>query len=127
MTSDGSRPQPANSKGPVVLSAGGTGGHMFPAIALAHELKKRGIPTVLVTDARGLKYKDQYLDIPFYIVRSETLRAGFVAKLRLALNLIIGTGQAFVLMRRLKPCAVIGFGGYPSFPGMIAAQASGIP
>lgn len=113
--------------GTVVLSAGGTGGHMFPAFALARELQARGLSVVMVTDARGAKYKEQYPDIPFHVVRAETLRAGVVAKLRLLLDLAVGTGQAMVLLRKLKPRAVVGFGGYPSFPSVIAAQVLGIP
>lgn len=127
MTSAGSRQQQVNSEGPVLLSAGGTGGHMFPAFALARELKSRGVDVALATDARGAKYRAQYPDIPFHVLRAETLRAGFVAKLRLMIDLLIGTGQAFMLLKRLKPRAVIGFGGYPSFPSVIAAQLLKIP
>lgn len=126
MTSDGSRQQPANSN-LVILSAGGTGGHMFPAFALARELQTRGVSVALMTDARGEKYRDQYPDIPFYTLRAETMRPGIVSKIRLVVDLVIGTGQAFMLLRKLKPKAVVGFGGYPSFPGVIAAQAQSIP
>lgn len=128
MTSGGSQMHPANSDtAPVILSAGGTGGHMFPAFALARELLSRGVPVALITDSRGAKYKEQYPDIPFHIVRAETLRAGILAKLRLLAYLCIGAGQALLLHRRLKPRAVVGFGGYPSFPAVLAAQALGIP
>lgn len=126
MTSDGSRQQPASSN-LVILSAGGTGGHMFPAFALARELQSRGDSVVLFTDARGEKYRDQYPDIPFYVVRAETLRSGLLSKMRLAIDLAVGIGRAFVLLRKLKPKAVVGFGGYPSFPAVIAAQAQAIP
>lgn len=127
MTSAGNRPPQVSSNAPVILSAGGTGGHMFPAFALAHELKSRGISVLLVTDDRGAKYKDRYPDIMFHVVRAETLRGGIIAKFRLMLDLSIGTGQAFKLLKKIKPRAVVGFGGYPSFPALIAAQALRIP
>ncbi|MBU6235534.1 MAG: undecaprenyldiphospho-muramoylpentapeptide beta-N-acetylglucosaminyltransferase [Alphaproteobacteria bacterium] len=128
MTSDGNRQPPASSdNAPVLLSSGGTGGHMFPAFALAGELKARGIPVALVTDARGTKYQSQYPDIPFHVVRAETLRAGLVAKLRMVAELLIGTGQAFAMLLKMKPRVVVGFGGYPSFPAVLAAQALRIP
>ncbi|MCB1537717.1 MAG: undecaprenyldiphospho-muramoylpentapeptide beta-N-acetylglucosaminyltransferase [Alphaproteobacteria bacterium] len=127
MTSAGSRPQAANSKGPVVLSAGGTGGHMFPAFALARALLVRGVKVQLVTDLRGARYRDQYPDIPFQMVRAETLRSGFVAKIRFVIDLLVGIGQAMRFLRALRPRAVVGFGGYPSFPAVIAAHFLKIP
>ncbi len=129
MTSAGNR-QPAvnsNSNGTIVLTAGGTGGHMFPAFALARELQSRGFGVAMITDARGAKYKEQYPDIPFHVVRAETLRPGLLAKGQLMLDLFVGTGQALMLLRKVKPRAVVGFGGYPSFPAMTAAQVLGIP
>lgn len=127
MTSAGNQQPAMNSEHPVILSAGGTGGHMFPAFALARELQGRGIRVEIITDARGAKYRDQYPDIPFHVVRAETIRAGIVAKLRLFLDLAMGTGQALRLLRRVKPRAVVGFGGYPSFPAVIAAQVLRVP
>lgn len=127
MTSGGNLQPQASSDGLVILSAGGTGGHMFPAFSLAHELKGRGFGIALVTDKRGAKYQTQYADIPFHVVHAETLRPGFAAKLRMIAELLVGAGQAFFLLRKLKPRAVVGFGGYPSFPAIIAAQALGIP
>lgn len=128
MISAGNLRRAVNSnEAPVILSAGGTGGHMFPAFALARALLVRNIPVQLVTDARGAKYRDQYPDIPFHVVRAETLRAGIVSKIRLGFDLLAGTGQAIMLLRKLKPRAVVGFGGYPSFPAVIAAQVLRIP
>ncbi|NBX66380.1 MAG: undecaprenyldiphospho-muramoylpentapeptide beta-N-acetylglucosaminyltransferase [Proteobacteria bacterium] len=126
MTSDGSQQPQASSEKRVFLSAGGTGGHMFPAFALAHELRNRGVDVALVTDVRGAKYQTQYKDIPFHVVRAETLRPGFLAKIRMIFLLLIGTGQAYLLLRKQKPAVVVGFGGYPSFPTVLAAQALGI-
>lgn len=125
MTLDGN--QPLVNSDLIILSAGGTGGHMFPAFALARELLARGVAVALVTDKRGTKYQNQYADIPFYVVRSETLRAGLVAKIRMVIDLVIGIAQAYLLLRKIKPRAVVGFGGYSSFPAVVAAQALGIP
>jgi UDP-N-acetylglucosamine--N-acetylmuramyl-(pentapeptide) pyrophosphoryl-undecaprenol N-acetylglucosamine transferase len=111
----------------IVLSAGGTGGHMFPAFALAAELKQRGVPVSLVTDIRGTKYQDQHPDLAFHVVKADTLRPGLIAKIKMLAALAIGTGQAYRLLRKIKPHAVVGFGGYPSFPAVLAAQALGIP
>jgi UDP-N-acetylglucosamine--N-acetylmuramyl-(pentapeptide) pyrophosphoryl-undecaprenol N-acetylglucosamine transferase len=127
MISGGNQQRQANSEAPVFLSAGGTGGHMFPAFALARALKAHGIAVALVTDARGAKYRDQHPDLAFHIVRAETLRPGLLAKARLAVALLIGTAQAFLLLKKHKPRVVAGFGGYPSFPAVIAAQALRIP
>lgn len=126
MTSAGSQLQQASSKGLIVLSAGGTGGHMFPAFALAQELRGRGFDVALVTDARGLKYQAQYSDIAFHVVQAETLRPGIFSKFKTAIRLLIGTGQAYFLLKKLGPKAVVGFGGYPSFPAVLAAQALGL-
>ena len=111
----------------IVLSAGGTGGHMFPAFSLAAELKSRGHDVALVTDSRGAKYQDQHPAIAFHVVRAETLRPGLAAKIKMIAALLVGTGQAYVLFKKKRPQAVVGFGGYPSFPAVLAAQALGIP
>jgi UDP-N-acetylglucosamine--N-acetylmuramyl-(pentapeptide) pyrophosphoryl-undecaprenol N-acetylglucosamine transferase len=100
---------------------------MFPAFSLARELQSRGHKVVMITDARGEKYKAQYPDIPFHIVRAETVRRGLISKLKLLADLAVGTGQAFLLLKKLKPRAVVGFGGYPSFPAVSAAQGLRIP
>jgi len=100
---------------------------MFPAFALARALKERGLKVSLVTDARGQKYQTLYTDLFFHVVKADTLRAGLLAKLKMAINLAIGTGQAFFLFKSIKPRVVVGFGGYPSFPAMAAAQLLKIP
>ncbi|MCK5385406.1 MAG: glycosyltransferase, partial [Alphaproteobacteria bacterium] len=111
----------------ILISAGGTGGHMSPASALAGELIQRGVRVELVTDIRGKKYTKMFSDIPVHEVKSGTAHAGLPGKLKGALNLAIGMVQGFFLVRKLKPDAVIGFGGYPSFPAVFAAQILGVP
>jgi UDP-N-acetylglucosamine--N-acetylmuramyl-(pentapeptide) pyrophosphoryl-undecaprenol N-acetylglucosamine transferase len=110
----------------IVLAAGGTGGHLFPAQALAEELKKMQARIVLVTDKRFSSYTGQFGDV----VEVEYIRAGGLKRglkmLKSIMDIGIGVVQAFCLLRRLKPQVVVGFGGYPSFPTMYVASALGI-
>lgn len=115
------------TQGKILLSAGGTGGHMFPAIALAQDLRARGYEVHVATDVRTAHYQAHLPDVPFYVLPSGTWRSGFVARLRDLSALALGVVRAFMLISRLKPKVVIGFGGYPSFPSVYAAQKLGIP
>jgi UDP-N-acetylglucosamine--N-acetylmuramyl-(pentapeptide) pyrophosphoryl-undecaprenol N-acetylglucosamine transferase len=113
---------------PVVLAAGGTGGHVFPAQALAGELLSRGHALALVTDQRGADYGGALAQIDRYLVRAGTLGSGGLGRAIGGLtNVVAGVFQARSLLRRLRPSAVIGFGGYPSLPTMIAAARLNIP
>ncbi len=111
----------------VLISAGGTGGHMSPAAALADDLKSRGYRVELVTDNRGKKFEKMFKDIPTHVVKSGTSGAGISGKLKGGLNLALGIVHATGLIKKLKPELVIGFGGYPSFPAVYAAQRAGVP
>ncbi len=112
---------------PVLLSAGGTGGHMFPAEALARELLARGIPVHLITDSRGKAFGDALPEIPVHRVSAATPTGGLVVKVRAVFSLLKGILEARRLVCELKPCAVVGFGGYPSVPGAVAAILAGKP
>ncbi|WP_299815561.1 undecaprenyldiphospho-muramoylpentapeptide beta-N-acetylglucosaminyltransferase [Tardiphaga sp.] len=112
----------------ILLAAGGTGGHLFPAEALGVALMKRGWRVRLVTDARALKYSGLFSREMIDVVPSETFRSrNPVSLARTGIMLAAGTGIALNLMRRLKPAAVIGFGGYPTLPPLVAAKLFGIP
>ena len=112
----------------ILLAAGGTGGHLFPAEALGVELIKRGLRVRLVTDDRALKYSGLFSKDMIDVVASETARGRNPLQLAYAVfTLATGTLSAFGLMRRLKPAAVVGFGGYPTLPPLIAARLAGIP
>jgi UDP-N-acetylglucosamine--N-acetylmuramyl-(pentapeptide) pyrophosphoryl-undecaprenol N-acetylglucosamine transferase len=112
----------------ILLAAGGTGGHLFPAEALGVELMKRGLRIRLVTDSRALRYSGLFSKDMTDVVPSETVRSKSpLALARTGLMLATGTAVAFNLMRRLKPAAVVGFGGYPTLPPLIAARLAGIP
>jgi UDP-N-acetylglucosamine--N-acetylmuramyl-(pentapeptide) pyrophosphoryl-undecaprenol N-acetylglucosamine transferase len=110
---------------PIVLAAGGTGGHLFPAEALARELLARGRAVVLVTDRRAAAFKVE--GVPVEHVRAATVLPGLAGKARTAIELGFGAIQALRILRRLRPAAVVGFGGYPSLPTAWAAGRIGIP
>ena len=112
----------------ILLAAGGTGGHLFPAEALGVELIRRGLRVRLVTDDRALRYGGLFSRDMIDVVASETARGRNPLQLAsAAFTLAIGTLSAFGLMRRLRPRAVVGFGGYPTLPPLVAARLAGIP
>jgi UDP-N-acetylglucosamine--N-acetylmuramyl-(pentapeptide) pyrophosphoryl-undecaprenol N-acetylglucosamine transferase len=112
----------------ILLAAGGTGGHLFPAEALAVELMKRGLRVRLATDSRALRYSGLFSKEMIDVVPSETVRGRTPWSLAYTgIMLAVGTGVALNLMRRLRPAAVAGFGGYPTLPPLLAARLAGIP
>jgi UDP-N-acetylglucosamine--N-acetylmuramyl-(pentapeptide) pyrophosphoryl-undecaprenol N-acetylglucosamine transferase len=111
-----------------MLAAGGTGGHLFPALALAQELGRRGIAVDLVTDMRGDRYGANFPARAIYRVPSATLtRRSLAAAAGTAWMLTRGVAAAFRLLGQVKPHAVVGFGGYPAFPPLVAASLRRIP
>ena len=113
---------------PVLLAAGGTGGHLFPAFALAEELARRGFRVDLVTDDRGDRYRSDFPAQNVHIVPSATLSSKSpVSVARTAWTLSRGIGKAVELLGRIRPKAVVGFGGYPTFPPLLAARMRSIP
>ena len=107
-----------------LLSAGGTGGHLFPAEALAHELTRRGHVVHLATDERADRFASAF-PAEIHIVPSATLGSkNPIALARSGLTLWQGFRAARRLLRELRPAAVIGFGGYPTLPPLIAAAGS---
>ncbi len=108
----------------VILAAGGTGGHLFPAEALAREFLKRGRPVALITDRRGGNFPVSGVET--FRIPAGQFGAGLLAKLRGVYDLARGFMAASRLLRRLNPGAVVGFGGYPSMPTMLAAQQLGM-
>lgn len=116
------------SERPILLAAGGTGGHLFPAEALAHALTARGVAVELVTDERALRYGSTFPARAMHAIPSATPRGGsLIARAQAVARLALGTWEAIKLLRRVKPRAVIGFGGYPTVPPLIAASLLNIP
>src|SRR5882757_1355928 len=112
----------------ILLAAGGTGGHLFPAEALGVELIRRGFRVRLATDSRALRYSGLFSGDTIDVVPSETVRGRTPWSLaRTGVLLAAGTAVSLNLMRRLKPKAVVGFGGYPTLPPLLAAKMFGVP
>src|SRR3954453_21836655 len=109
------------------LAAGGTRGHMIPAHALAVELNRRGHGVMLITDERGARFPGLFADLPVHILPAGRLGGGPVGWLKAAASVIKGRAEAKRLYRQHQPDAVVGFGGYPAFPSLLAASALRIP
>lgn len=110
-----------------VLAAGGTGGHMVPAAALAAELTRRGHHVALVSDARGVRFPRLFDGVETHVLPAGRLAGGPIGWAKAAREMWRGRAMARQLYRTFKPAAVIGFGGYPAFPALLAAFAEGIP
>jgi len=111
----------------ITLAAGGTGGHMVPAHALAAELKARGHGVMLVTDDRGSKIPALFEDVPTHILPAGRLGGGLIGWIKAFFAVLAGRREAKALYRQFTPDAVVGFGGYPAFPALLAANSMGIP
>ncbi len=116
------------SRGIVLLAAGGTGGHVFPAEALAFKLRERGYSVHLVTDSRAERYAGKFPADEIHVVPSATIGSkNPVAVARSLWKLWTGMRSAKRLIQRLKPVVVVGFGGYPTVPPLLAATRLGVP
>ncbi len=110
-----------------VLAAGGTGGHMIPAHALAEELVDRGHSVALITDARGARFPGLFGKAEVHIMPAGRIAGGPIGWARAARDIWAGRRMAKGLFKARRPAAVIGFGGYPALPALLAAKASRIP
>lgn len=112
----------------VLLAAGGTGGHLFPAEALSHALGARGVRVELVTDERARAYADSFPAAAIHAVPSATPNSpSLLAKARAFVTLGRGVIAARGLIGRVRPSVVVGFGGYPTVPPLFAAASLGVP
>ena len=122
------QPPAQAAKALVLLAAGGTGGHLFPAEALAAALVRRGIEVHLATDRRAARYGSAFADDAVHVISSATLRGRSpLAVGRTAVLLGTGLVQGLALVGRLSPAAVVGFGGYPTIPPVLAAAWRRVP
>jgi UDP-N-acetylglucosamine--N-acetylmuramyl-(pentapeptide) pyrophosphoryl-undecaprenol N-acetylglucosamine transferase len=110
-----------------VLAAGGTGGHMVPAAALAAELASRGHKVSLVSDDRGVRFPGLFDEIDTHVLPAGRLGGGPLGYIRAAGRIMAGRSMALRLFKELRPAAVIGFGGYPALPTLLAAFRAGVP
>lgn len=113
----------------MVIAAGGTGGHMFPAQALAEQMLARGWKVILSTDERGARYAGGFpAAVDIRQLSSATFaRGGVTAKLAAPFRILGGVLAAVFSMLRNRPAIVVGFGGYPSIPALTAAWILRIP
>lgn len=116
------------SKPCIMLAAGGTGGHLFPAFALSEELDRRGYEVDLITDMRGDRYGMGFPAREVHRVPAATLRSRTPWALAgTALTLLRGVVASYGVLRRVRPQVVLGFGGYPTVPPLLAARLRRIP
>ena len=112
-------------KRPVIITAGGTGGHMFPALALASELERRGRAVMLACDERGARFLPE--DSEAFMVRASSPSGGFVKRWSGIARLGLGLLQSWWWLKRQRPLAVAAFGSYASVPVGVAAGFSKLP
>ena len=110
-----------------VLAAGGTGGHILPAFALAQELEARGHHVALVTDARGAAIPGKPEMLTAHILPAGRLGGGPIGWLRAGRAILEGRRMALRLFESFAPSCVVGFGGYPALPALLAATSAKIP
>lgn len=111
----------------IIVAGGGTAGHLFPAIVLGEELMKRGYELHLITDVRCQKYLAEDLKLIPHIINFRLPPKGLFNKFKLLISLLIITFKMLLLLVKIKPYAIIGFGGYPTFPPLFAAVFLRIP
>lgn len=122
-----SYPDPSPDRRSIALAAGGTGGHLFPAEALARELMSRGHAVVIHTDSRGAMYTQALAGIAHRVLPARSLAGGLAGKTVAAVTIARATWQARVDLHLRGAEAMVGFGGYPSFAPALAAKTLGLP
>lgn len=121
-------PENLSHRHPIVLVAGGTGGHVFPAEALAAELRARGYTLALFTDSRGKTWSGALGGLDTHAIRAGRVSGvSLLRRIKGAAELALGGLQSRKLLARLQPSVVVGFGGYASVPSMLAATSLAVP
>ena len=112
----------------IVFTAGGTGGHIFPAINLMKDFSERGYEVLLITDSRGEKFIKKYSELKFFVIKASTFTNKNLIKKIFAIFIILYSmiGAALIL-RKEKPDLVFGFGGHVSFPISFVSKFFNIP
>jgi UDP-N-acetylglucosamine--N-acetylmuramyl-(pentapeptide) pyrophosphoryl-undecaprenol N-acetylglucosamine transferase len=109
-----------------VLAAGGTGGHLTPAFALAHELERRGHHVALITDKRGAEIPGKPDFLPAHVLPAGRFGKNPLSWPKGIAAVLEGRRMALRLFESFEPSAVVGFGGYPALPALLAAKSAGI-
>jgi len=118
----------SDKKKKIIIVAGGSGGHIFPAIAVIDELIKSSYEILMITDKRGLSFKNLFPDITIRVVKSDTpFGKNKLKKIIFLFKIILGFFQSVWILLNFSPKLIIGFGGYPSFPPIIIAYLLRIP
>ena len=110
-----------------VLAAGGTGGHMVPAHALAEELMKRGHHVALITDERGSRIPGLFERVPVHVLPAGRMSKNPIGMFKAMRAIMTGRAMASRMYETFGPSAVVGFGGYPALPALLAARKHRIP
>lgn len=111
----------------IIVTTGGTGGHVFPALATAKELSKKGYDVTFVTDKRGKKYLENDAgDVKVKIANCVSPSGNLLHKIKALFKISFSMLVGLFLVLSIKPRLVIGFGSYASFPCLVAARILGI-
>ena len=115
----------ASRKPLIALAAGGTGGHVFPALAVAEALRGAGVEPLVMTDRRGAGLVPA--DVRVVLPAASPFQRGVFTRLLAMAKLGVGAGLALMIMLKRRPAAMVGFGGYPSFAPLLVARLLGVP
>lgn len=113
-------------KAKIFIVGGGTGGHLFPAIATAEELQGRGYDVSLITDPRCVKYLKNHEAIRTYVIGPLKPPSGLLGKILAPYFTLLAVIRSFILIYKEKPALIIGFGGYVSYPPLLASNILGV-